>query len=211
MNSAIPSWRSRLRDSGIHSSKATSCCWLPTSGPWTSQAWRHSVPRMWIPRWPVVGCPAASNTSNSSARLRERPPSTRSNAASRHFSMSAQVMSSSRCRPAMLRVSRSAVRSSIQRRSSGATRWSVPRIGHERTTAPLCSAARTSASPAPGTRQPMAHSASCRFWACEAVIQRTASGTEPSPGPSSPWDASRSLPTSFRLTRCWEVPAMAPS
>ena len=209
-SSAMPSSRSSSRDSGIHSSKATTSCCLPGSGPWTSQPRWQSIPSRWIPRWPAVGCPAAWKAWNSSSRVAAPPPETSRSAASRAAWTSSEVMPSSRWRPAMPRIMRPDVRSSIQRRSSGASRCSVPRIGQERTISARSSAERTSSMAEPGTRWPTAHRAAWRSCACIAVIHRTASGTVPRPGPTSPCEASRSRPMMPRLSRGRAAPAMDP-
>ena len=90
-HSAMPSARSRVRDPVIQSSKATTSCWLPASGPCTSQPRWHRIPSRWMPRWPAVDWPARSKAWNSSARLAAAPPETSCSAVSAATSTSAAV------------------------------------------------------------------------------------------------------------------------
>ncbi len=148
---------SSLRDFGIHWSINTNVCCLPVRGPKQITPRIASTPRMWMPRWPVGATPPRASARYVSGRVTAPRASGRSRML-RLLVNAASSSSSARCRAPARDITRGASASVIQRMSSGATKWSVPRIGHVRTIARSAMARSTSRSVELVVRCPMPHS-----------------------------------------------------
>jgi len=91
-------------------------------------------------------------------------------------------------------ITRAASNPVIQRASSAATKWTVPRIGQVRRIARSAMARSMSASVVPGRREPSAQSEPRKSCACTAPSQRTSVAGSACAGGISPWLASRRAP-----------------